>query len=126
MKNKKPFWLKTKQRKTLNGSLDRWRTPRVMKLQHRTKVAGLANNRNAPVDPTRIDAERARYFMELATLEAYKAGVPRPSFPFNPRDVVAVHTHHAEHGEGLWFRLSDGRVFRSTGERDTGDSMAYE
>jgi len=123
--NKKPFWYKTKQRKTLPGSLDSWRTPRVKKLQWRTQLAGQANRRDTPLDPTRIDPTRVGYFMEAAKLAAYDAGVPRPNFPFNPGEVVAIHTRHEEHGEGVWFRLADGRVFRSTGEPDTTSIDAY-
>ena len=125
MKNKKPFWFTQKQRKVQFGSLERWTTPRVKKLQWRTQVAGQANRRVAPLDPARIDPSRIAYFMEHAKLVAYKAGVPRPSFPFNPSEVVAIHTRHEEHGEGVWFRLADGRVFRDTGEPDTTNEEAY-
>lgn len=122
----KAFWRTTKQRKTLNGSLDRFMTPRVRKLQWRSAVAGQANNRDAPVDPTHLNEDRVRHYLRLATRAADVAGVPRPTYPFEPRDVVVIHTRHRDHGEGLWFRLSDGRVFSDSGEPAGTSVGAYD
>jgi hypothetical protein len=122
----KAFWRTTKQRKTLNGSLDRFKTPRVRKLQWRTAQAGFANKIEVPLDPARLDEDDIRRHLRLAQRLADIAGVPRPSFPFEIRDVVAIHTRHADHGDGVWFRLASGRVFRDNGEPDTTRVDAYD
>ena len=111
----KPFW---KARKALAGCLDRLMTPRSRKPQWRSAV-GAPHHRSAPADPDRVNIEHVRDCFRQAERAADSAGVPRPRFPFEPRDVVAIHTRHSEHGKGLWFRLENGRVFRDTGEFET-------
>ena len=57
-------------------------------------------------------------------IRSSNARVPRPNFPFNAQDVAEIHSERP--GEpGTWFRLHDGRVFKSTGEPDTTDPQDY-
>lgn len=116
-----PFWVK--KRRPLPGKLDQSRKVVVGKFKQQRSAARRANAA-APLDPEQIDISRVRYLMQIAELEAMKAGVPRPNFSFSPQDVTAIHTQ--QHGEpGIWFRLKNGRVFRSTGEPDISDPGAY-
>ena len=125
-KRTKAFWRTTKQRKTLPGSLDRFMTQRVRKLQWRTEKAGHANRVETPLDPTRFNEDQVRHLLRMAVRAADVAGVPRPRFPFEVREVVAIHTRHRDRGEGLWFRLGDGRVFSENGEPDVTSAAAYD
>jgi len=110
-----PFWVT--KRKTLPGKLDQSRKVVVGKFKRQRAVARQANQ--PPPDTTRV-----RYHMQLAELEALKAGAPRPRFPFTAVEVTAIHT--AQHGAaGIWFRLEDGRVFNGSGEPDISDPAAY-
>lgn len=45
-----------------------------------------------------------------------------PHFPFGPDDVAEVHTHKDGIGDGVWFRLADGRVFNAS-RRGAGSAM---
>jgi hypothetical protein len=47
-------------------------------------------------------------------------------WPFDVREVVGVHTHHSRHGDGVWFRLKDGRVFDAWGEEAERDPAIYD
>jgi len=64
--------------------------------------------------------------MKLAEQEAGQAGTPRPCNSFTARDVVAIYTYHQDEGEGVWFRLQDGRVFSSQGEPSTTNPAIYK
>ena len=44
-------------------------------------------------------------------------------WPFDVQQVTGVHTHHSRHGDGVWFRLKDGRVFNAWGEDDADLSL---
>jgi hypothetical protein len=69
--------------------------------------------------------EYFRQLMRMAVETAIASGLQRPQFPFEPSDVVEVHTKHL--GEpGLWFRLHDGRVFSRTGAPESANSDDYE
>jgi hypothetical protein len=120
---KAPFWWSGKKRKTLSGSLERSRAALVEKFQKRREVAGQIN-RVVPVPG--ITAERVWFLIQAAERTALKAGVPRPRFPFEASVVVAIHTRHRDEGEGVWFRLADGRVFRDTGEICPVDPTDYD
>lgn len=67
-----------------------------------------------------------RQLIRKITDEAVAAGQPRPLFPFEASDVVATYTYKKNEGDGLWFALSDGRVFNRNGEPDTKDLGAYD
>lgn len=45
-------------------------------------------------------------------------------FPFETTEVLGVHTHKVGVGDGVWFRLSDGRVFNIYGEETESDQTA--
>lgn len=87
--------------------------------------AARANITGEVLDPTIIDRDRARYYMQLAALQALAAGVPRPAFAFDPGDVAAVFQHKRDEGPGLWFQLKNGRVFNSSGEPEPADPRAF-
>ena len=76
-----------------------------------------------PPDPGSV--AHVRQLMKGITEAATAAGTPRPLFPFEAADVAAVYTHKRDTGDGLWFALHDGRVFRGDGEPDTNDPTAY-
>jgi hypothetical protein len=37
------------------------------------------------------------------------------TFPFKATDVAAIHSSFHKHGDGIYFRLKDGRVFSAFG-----------
>jgi hypothetical protein len=47
-------------------------------------------------------------------------------FPFAPADVAAIHTSKHGAGNGLWFRLHDGRVFDKGGLPADDDPALYD
>lgn len=46
--------------------------------------------------------------------------------PFPPADIVGLHTHKLGVGDGVWFRLEDGRVFNGFFELDDTDPALYD
>lgn len=42
--------------------------------------------------------------------------LPEMFFPFHPSEVAGVHYHKTGSGDGVYFRLKDGRVFSSYGD----------
>jgi hypothetical protein len=46
-------------------------------------------------------------------------------FPFPPSDVAGIHTYKRGSGDGVWFRLRDGRVFSRFGEVADADPALY-
>ncbi|HRD74870.1 MAG TPA: hypothetical protein PK264_02865 [Hyphomicrobiaceae bacterium] len=51
-----------------------------------------------------------------ARSDALGLGLPAPRFPFTASMVAAVHIHKDGIGDGVWFRLHDGRVFNCFAE----------
>lgn len=51
---------------------------------------------------------------------------PSAYFPFSPADVAAIHTCKRGTGNGLWFRLRDGRVFDKVGLPAENDPALYD
>jgi len=47
-------------------------------------------------------------------------------FPFQPTDVEGIHTHKTDEGDGVWFRLKDGRVFTKYGQPAPYDPALYD
>ena len=47
-------------------------------------------------------------------------------FGFRPEDVMGIHTHKTGVGEGVWFRLNDGRVFNRYGGIDDPNPALYD
>lgn len=47
-------------------------------------------------------------------------------FGFAPADVLGVHTHKTGAGDGLWFRLKDGRVISALREESDPDPALYD
>lgn len=47
-------------------------------------------------------------------------------FGFSPSDVAGLHTHKQGHGDGLWFRLHDGRVISADREASDPDLRLYD
>jgi len=47
-------------------------------------------------------------------------------FPFQPTDVEGIHTHKTDDGDGVWFRLKDGRVFTKYGQPAPYDHALYD
>lgn len=37
--------------------------------------------------------------------------------------IVAIHSHKVGHGDGVWFRLADGRVINAWGEQSPADAV---
>ena len=64
-------------------------------------------------------------FKELRRLDATAAPSPGALFPFHPEDVCMVHFHNYDAGNGVWFRLYDGRVFDSCGCLAESDPALY-
>ena len=54
------------------------------------------------------------------------AAYMRQLFGFLPQDVEGIHTHKEGEGEGLWFRLKDGRVFSKYGQPSSADHALYD
>ena len=46
--------------------------------------------------------------------------------PFATKDVERLHTHMKGRGDGIWFRLKDGRVFDSYGDETPADPALYD
>jgi hypothetical protein len=46
-------------------------------------------------------------------------------FSFNAQDVEGIYTQKLGVGDGLWFRLKDGRVFDSRGQPSDSDPACY-
>jgi hypothetical protein len=58
----------------------------------------------------------SRAFMTAQEDSARGRPPDRPDvFSFRPQDVEGIHTHKINEGDGLWFRLHDGRVFDTRG-----------
>ena len=51
---------------------------------------------------------------------------PSAYYDFAPADVAAIYTRKRDAGNGLWFRLHDGRVFDKTGEPAESDPALYD
>jgi hypothetical protein len=91
------------------------------------------HNKPRSVRPRRVIAhspdpgtrEHIRQLMRRSIKTVVASGLPRPLFPFEPIDVIEIHTKR-QGDDGLWFRLHDGRVFSSTGEPDTTNPHDYE
>jgi hypothetical protein len=47
-------------------------------------------------------------------------------FGFAPQDVEGIHTHKTDEGDGVWFRLKDGRVFNRFGKPAAADTALYD
>lgn len=47
-------------------------------------------------------------------------------FGFTPDQIEGVHTHKIGVGDGVWFRLKDGRVITGSGEEDDSDPALYD
>lgn len=47
-------------------------------------------------------------------------------FPFSPSEVAGTHTRKTGKGEGVWFRLKDGRVFSQWGHPAPHDPKLYD
>ena len=55
-----------------------------------------------------------------------KAATPESYFGFNAFDVAELHFHMIGKGDGLWFRLKDGRVIDCEGETCPSDTSLYD
>lgn len=51
---------------------------------------------------------------------------PRKYFGFSPEDVAELHTHKKGVGDGVWFRLKDGRVIDKYGTPAESDRSLYD
>lgn len=51
---------------------------------------------------------------------------PLRFYGFGPDDVQAIHLHKRGIGDGIWFRLKDGRVFDKTAELSEADPALYD
>lgn len=51
---------------------------------------------------------------------------PEQVYPFQVSELAAVHTHKTGAGDGVWFRLKDGRVFDKRGEEQQADPALYD
>jgi len=47
-------------------------------------------------------------------------------FGFLPQDVEGIHTHKDGEGDGVWFRLKDGRVFDKQGRPWSANHALYD
>jgi hypothetical protein len=47
-------------------------------------------------------------------------------FGFLPQDVEGIHTHRDDEGDGVWFRLKDGRVFDRHGRPSSANHALYD
>lgn len=69
-------------------------------------------------------------------VELYEAGEIEPDehgdlkpeqvYPFPVREIQGVHTHKTGAGDGVWFRLKDGRVFDKGGAAAEADPALYD
>ena len=47
-------------------------------------------------------------------------------FPFTESEILGVHFHYSKGGDGVYFRLVDGRVFNSYGDECEGNPELYD
>ena len=47
-------------------------------------------------------------------------------WPFDVQQVEGMHSHKIGYGDGVWFRLKDGRVFNRFGEETDPDPALYD
>jgi len=66
----------------------------------------------------------------LATISAKSkdedAAYIKQLFGFLPQDVEGIHTRKEGEGEGVWFRLKDGRVFNKFGKPSSPNHALYD
>lgn len=55
-----------------------------------------------------------------------KAATPEAYYGFSAFDVAELHFHMVGQGEGLWFRLKDGRVIDWHGNPCASDTSLYD
>lgn len=51
---------------------------------------------------------------------------PEQLFPFHVHEILGIHTHKIGVGDGVFFRLKDGRVFDRYGEEQEPDQTLYD
>ena len=51
---------------------------------------------------------------------------PEQVYPFRPDEIEGVHTHQIGHGDGVFIRLKNGRVFNKYGEEEEADLALYD
>lgn len=74
----------------------------------------------------KLTTGQIRHIMEQARQNAFEEGEAPPDFPFEPGDVDCIHAHKIGTGDGVWYRLRDGRVFNSYGESSDSDPSLYD
>lgn len=74
----------------------------------------------------KLTPQQIEHLMLRASADALGLGLPRLRFPFRSRDVAEVHTHKDGVGDGVWFRLNDGRVFNCFAEEQLPDQSLYD
>ena len=65
-------------------------------------------------------------FEELRRLDATAAPSVEALFPFQAKDVCAIHFHKYDAGAGVWFRLYDSRVFDASGQPAESNPALYD
>jgi len=80
--------------------------------------------------PFNLDAKVYRdvmmkYFRFARGLHGTSAKTPEEFFGFTCNDVAMVYGHKMGTGEGMWFRLKDGRVFDAQARPDEPEAAYY-
>jgi hypothetical protein len=68
----------------------------------------------------------AKYWRYARGLHGTAAKTPEEFFGFTCNDVENVYVHKQGAGEGMWFRLKDGRVFDAQARPDEPDAAFYD
>jgi len=56
------------------------------------------------------------HFLRLRDAGKTGASGPQEFYGFRPEDVAEMHLHKQGFGRGVWYRLTDGRVFDAAGK----------
>ena len=67
-----------------------------------------------------------RYYRRWRVLGFTQAESPEEFYGFHYNHVAEVHVHKQGEGDGIWFRLHDGRVFDIMGHPDESDRLWYD
>ena len=74
----------------------------------------------------KIERHQIHHLLLRARSDAIALGLPAPHFPFLPSEVSTIHTHKDGIGDGVWFRLADGRVFNRFAEEQDRRPTLYD
>lgn len=72
-----------------------------------------------------VEREMSIHFLALALRGRTRARSAEAFYGFTPGMVAELHRYKQGVGPGIWFRLTDGRVFDALGRHSTRAASAY-